>query len=80
MSKQNKLKAKRLARLAAKQHSNKGPSGASRVPSRQSAPPWIKNGTREPAAVKKRRIELAREAASRKAKEDQAKREAAHAA
>ena len=81
MSKQSKHRNKRLNSGREREASLKGAHGASGVPSRQPAPPWVKNGERKPAAVKTREAELkaaqAKEAAERAAQS--AKREAAHA-
>lgn len=77
MSKQNKLRNKR--KHATSSTGNEGPKGASKIPGRQPAPPWVKNGKRKPEAVRKREAEAKalREAAEREARK--AKREAEHA-
>lgn len=59
MSKQNKQRQKRLARAAAKGSSHKGVPGASGKPHLQLAPPWVKNGSRVPKAVRERQEKLA---------------------
>lgn len=76
MSRQNKLRNRRKHAVSG----NKGPNGASGLPHRQMAPPWVKNGKRKPKAVKEKEEKLrqAQAEAAREARK-QAEREAAHA-
>lgn len=80
MSRQSKLKNKQQSRNAARGSSHKGSTGASGVPSRQTAPPWVGNGRRVPKAVRERaaKMQEEREAAAREALKH-ATREAANA-
>lgn len=82
MSRTNKLRNKAQAKKSSS-NGGKGPSGTSRVPGHQAAPPWVKDGKRVPkqyremlAKREEERLAAAREAAKQS---NAAKREAAHA-
>lgn len=73
MSRQSKLRNKARARKAAKTHGGKKYGGASGVPSRQPAPPWVGNGSKKPKAAREREAKV-------RAEQEAAQREAAKAA
>lgn len=70
MSRQSKLRNKRGASRTARKEGKRGHIGASGVPHKQSAPPWVRDGHRRPKAVREREVKL-------KAEQEAAAREAA---
>lgn len=71
MSRQNKLRSKARARRSAQVEGTAliGHVGVSGMPHKQSAPPWVRNGSRRPKAVKEReaKLQAERETAAREA-------------
>lgn len=58
MSRQSKLRNKQRARKVARADGRTGHVGVGGMPHKQTAPPWVRNGSRQPKAVRERAIKL----------------------